>query len=202
MIVVDPVLTESAKMADIHLRVKPGTDAWMLAAMVGMLVQDERYAAAWVDEHTLGLREITDAFGDIPVATYCEYAGLEVALVKRAVDAIVNAKGMAMFEDLGVQMNHHSTLISYLEKLVWVLCGHFGKEGGQYIPAYLQNIAGSGRSSQKTLHRKGAIISGMVPCNVIADEILTDHPDRYRAMLVESANPVHHWLTVTGSAKH
>jgi len=26
---------------------------------------------------------------------------------------------------------------------------------------------------------------------VIADEILTDHPDRYRAMLVESANPVH-----------
>ena len=31
----------------------------------------------------------------------------------------------------------------------------------------------------------------MVPCNVIADEILTDHPDRYRAMLVESANPVH-----------
>ena len=49
-----------------------------------------------------------------------------------------------MFEDLGVQMNH-STLISYLEKLVWVLCGHFGKEGGQYIPAYLQNIAGSGR---------------------------------------------------------
>ena len=191
MIVVDPVLTESAKMADIHLRVKPGTDAWMLAAMVGMLVQDQRYAAAWVDEHTLGLKEIINAFGDIPVATYCEYAGLEVSLVQRAVDAIVNAKGMAMFEDLGVQMNHHSTLISYLEKLVWVLCGHFGKEGGQYIPAYLQNIAGSGRSSRKTPVVKAPIISGMVPCNVIADEILTDHPDRYRAMLVESANPVH-----------
>ena len=96
-----------------------------------------------------------------------------------------------MFEDLGVQMNHHSTLISYLEKLVWVLCGHFGKEGAQYVPAYLQNIAGSGRSSRKTPVAKAPIISGMVPCNVIADEILTDHPDRYRAMLVESANPVH-----------
>lgn len=35
------------------------------------------------------------------------------------------------------------------------------------------------------------IISGLVPCNVIADEILTDHPDRYRAMIVEAANPVH-----------
>jgi anaerobic selenocysteine-containing dehydrogenase len=31
----------------------------------------------------------------------------------------------------------------------------------------------------------------MVPCNVIADEILTDHPKRYRAMIVEGANPAH-----------
>jgi len=35
------------------------------------------------------------------------------------------------------------------------------------------------------------IISGLVPCNVIPDEILTDHPNRYRAMLVETANPAH-----------
>ena len=30
-----------------------------------------------------------------------------------------------------------------------------------------------------------------MPCNVIPDEILTDHPDRFRAMIVESANPAH-----------
>src|SRR5439155_4003913 len=35
------------------------------------------------------------------------------------------------------------------------------------------------------------IISGLVPANVIPEEILTDHPDRYRAMLVESGNPAH-----------
>src|SRR4029453_1166828 len=38
---------------------------------------------------------------------------------------------------------------------------------------------------------KAPVIAGLVPCNVIAEEILTDHPDRYRAMLVESANPAH-----------
>jgi anaerobic selenocysteine-containing dehydrogenase len=30
-----------------------------------------------------------------------------------------------------------------------------------------------------------------VPCNVIPDEILGDHPDRFRAMIVEATNPVH-----------
>jgi len=35
------------------------------------------------------------------------------------------------------------------------------------------------------------IISGLVPCNVIPDEILTDHPARFRAAIVESSNPLH-----------
>jgi anaerobic selenocysteine-containing dehydrogenase len=35
------------------------------------------------------------------------------------------------------------------------------------------------------------VVGGLVPCNVIADEILTDHPKRYRAMLVEASNPAH-----------
>lgn len=35
------------------------------------------------------------------------------------------------------------------------------------------------------------IIGGLVPCNVIVEEILTDHPKRYRGMLVEAANPAH-----------
>ncbi|MFD5904857.1 molybdopterin dinucleotide binding domain-containing protein [Streptomyces microflavus] len=30
-----------------------------------------------------------------------------------------------------------------------------------------------------------------MPCNVIAEEILTDHPDRFRAMIIESSNPAH-----------
>ena len=35
------------------------------------------------------------------------------------------------------------------------------------------------------------IITGLIPCNVMAEEILADHPNRYRAMLVESGNPLH-----------
>ncbi len=191
MIVIDPVISETAKLADIHLRVKPGTDAWLLAAMLGMLVQEKQYQADWLAAHADGLDAVIDTFAAVPVAEYCTHAGLDEAEVRRAVEVIANARGLAMFEDLGVQMSHHSTLTSYLEKLLWVLCGQFGTPGGQFVPAYLQNLAGSGRSSRKSPVAGAPIISGLVPCNVIADEILTDHPDRYRAMLVEAANPVH-----------
>ncbi len=191
LIVVDPVVTETAKFADIHLRVRPGTDAWLIAAMVGMLVQQEKYNRDWLEAHATGLQPVLQAFNAIPVDQYCAIAGIDPALAQQAVDVISGAASVAMFEDLGIQMNLHSTLVSYLEKLLWVLCGNFGNRGGQYIPASLVNIAGSGRSSRTSPVAGAPIISGLVPCNVIADEILTDHPDRYRAMVVETANPVH-----------
>jgi len=191
LIVIDPVVSETAEFADIHLRVKPGTDAWLLAAMVAMLVQQGKYRAEWLAEHSTGLERILQAFAGIPVARYCAIAGLPLAQVQQAVDVISSAGAVAMAEDLGVQMNRHSTLTSYLEKLLWVLCGQFGNTGGQYIPASLQNIAGSGRSSRRSPVLGAPIISGLVPCNVIVDEILTDHPDRYRGMVIEAANPAH-----------
>jgi anaerobic selenocysteine-containing dehydrogenase len=191
MIVIDPVVSETAKLADIHLRVRPGMDAWLLAAMLGMLVQDARYDAGWLAEHADGLDEVLAAFADTPVKTYLAHAGIPLQQAQQAVEAIAGAAGAAVFEDLGVQMNRHSTLVSYLEKLLWLLCGHFGKPGGQILPTYLTNIAGSGRASRKSPVVGAPVISGLVPCNVIADEILTDHPDRYRAMLVEASNPVH-----------
>jgi hypothetical protein len=33
--------------------------------------------------------------------------------------------------------------------------------------------------------------AGLVPCNVIADEILGNHPRRFRAMMIDSSNPAH-----------
>ena len=70
------------------------------------------------------------------------------------------------------------------------LTGSLGKMGTHYFPTTLVSLIGG--ASKYTSPVVGArIVSGLVPCNVIADEILTDHPKRYRAMLVEAANPAH-----------
>src|SRR5262250_1269068 len=41
LIVVDPRRSETAELADIHLAVRPGTDAWLLAALLRCLVADD-----------------------------------------------------------------------------------------------------------------------------------------------------------------
>jgi anaerobic selenocysteine-containing dehydrogenase len=192
LIVVDPRRTETAELADIHLAVRPGTDAWLLVALLAILIEEDLIDRAFLDAHAAAgeLETVVGAFRGLSVADACARAGLDEALVRRTARAIGTAKAFASFEDLGVQMNHHSTLVSYLHRLLILLTGSFGKPGTHFIPAALVNIAGG--ESRHTSPVAGArIVGGLVPCNVIADEILTDHPNRYRAMLVEGANPAH-----------
>ena len=96
-----------------------------------------------------------------------------------------------MFEDLGIQQAPNSTLCSYLNKLLWILTGNFAKPGGQHLHSWMAPLFRQRAASGRTPVTGAPVIGGLTPCNVIPDEILTDHPDRFRAMIVESSNPAH-----------
>jgi len=194
MIVIDPRRTETAELADFHLQVRPGRDAWLLGALAAVIAQERLADASWLAAHTDGAEQIGEVLRSVDVPAFCEISGVDEALVRAAARRIAAAESVAVFEDLGVQMNRHSTLCSYLEKLVWLLTGNFAKPGAQYVPSSLVAIAGKerGNAAAPVTPVTGArIISGLVPCNVIPDEILTEHPKRFRAFVVESGNPAH-----------
>ena len=123
-------------------------------------------------------------------AATCE---LDADLVHRTARRIATASSVALFEDLGVQMSLNSTLCSNLDKLLWLLTGNFGIEGGRCVPTALNGPSGRGGSggggskpgrSRRSPVVDAPIIAGWVPCNTIAEEILTDLPDRYDADVV------------------
>jgi anaerobic selenocysteine-containing dehydrogenase len=190
LIVIDPRRTETAELADIHLQVRPGGDAWLMAALLAVLVEEDLIAHEFLAAHAEGTEPVLAALRKIPIGDFCAAAGVDEGLVRRAARAVGSARSLASFEDLGVQMNHGSTLVSYLHRLLIALTGSMGRPGTHYFPTTLVDIAGG--ASNRTSPVVGApIISGLIPCNRIAEEILTDHPRRYRAMIVEAANPVH-----------
>jgi anaerobic selenocysteine-containing dehydrogenase len=195
MVVIDPRRTETAELADFHLRVKPGTDAFCLSAMVAVLVQEGLVHESWVADHVVGWADLEPHFRAVDIGAHATRCGVDESLLRAATRRIAAADSVAVFEDLGVQMNRHSTLNSWLEKLLWVLTGNFAKPGTQYMSSSLVSLVRSGggaaRDAQVSPVAGARIISGLVPCNVIPEEILTDHPARYRAMLVESGNPAH-----------
>jgi anaerobic selenocysteine-containing dehydrogenase len=76
MIVIDPKRTETADLADVHLAVRPGADAWLLTALVAVLVQEGRADQAFIDAHVVGLEDVLPLFEKVPVAEYAEKAGV------------------------------------------------------------------------------------------------------------------------------
>ncbi len=200
LIVIDPRRSETAEKADYHLAVKPGTDAWLMAAMLGLLVQNDWVDRAWIDQHTTGFEDVLPLLAHIDVADCAAICGIDETLLREVTKRIADASSVSFFEDLGIQMSVHSTLVSYLERLVWLTTGNYGREGtaNAFVPflslgkASKGQLGGGGGEIARLSPVAGArIITGLIPCNVIPEEILTDHPDRYRAMIIQSGNPVH-----------
>src|SRR5690349_12403227 len=191
MIVIDPVITDTAKMADIHLRVRPGTDAWCLAALAAVLVQENLCDEAFLAEHVNGVEPVRAALRDVPVDEYALRCGVDEELIRTAARRIGAAESVAVFEDLGIQQAPNSTLCSYLNKLLWILTGNFAKRGGQHLHSSFGPLFRHTRGVGRTPVTGAPIVGGLIPSNAVPQEMLTDHPDRFRAMIVESSNPAH-----------
>ncbi len=189
MIVIDPVVTDTAKMADFHLRVRPGADAWCLAAMAAVLVQENLCDETFLAEHVHGVDTVRDALREVPIADYAQRCGVDEELLRAAARRIGTAASVSVFEDLGIQQAPNSTLCSYLNKMLWILTGNFAKKGSQHLHSSLSPLFS--QVSGRTPVTGAPIIAGLVPSNAVPEEILTDHPDRFRAMIVESGNPAH-----------
>jgi anaerobic selenocysteine-containing dehydrogenase len=127
----------------------------------------------------------------VPIAEYCRRAGLDEDLVRAVARRLSQAESVSILEDLGIQQAPHSTLNSYLEKLLFLLTGNFGNPGGMNLHSGIAKLGGDfGRDTEAPVSGERIII-GLLPGNAIAEEILTDDPRRLRAMIVESANPAH-----------
>jgi anaerobic selenocysteine-containing dehydrogenase len=198
LVVVDPRRTETADLADIHLRPVPGGDAHLLAALLATLVDEDLLADEWLAEHATDLDELLAHLRGIDIARAAATAGVDEADVRALARRLASARGgVSIFEDLGIQQAPHSTLNSYLEKLLVLLTANFGVRGGMNLHSRFASLGGGGGGGQRhggepmTPTGGHRLVTGLVPCNVIPDEILTDHPKRFRALLVESGNPVH-----------
>jgi len=188
MIVIDPRRTEVADVADMHLPLRPGTDAFLLAAILAIILKRGGEAAEFLSRHTVGWEDVRSVLARTPIEAWVAHAGVPLADVERAVDMILAARSMVVRVELGIQQSRHSTLNSYLEKLLYLVTGNFGRPGTNGIHTWLLPLFRDSQGERSNVTGQ-EIIGGLLPTNRFADEVLTDDPRRVRALWVESTNP-------------
>ena len=193
LVVVDPRRTETAKLADIHLAIRPGTDALFYRAMISIILNEGWEKPDYINQHVNGLDGIRELFTNFDAKAALKVCELDYEQVKE-VCRLYATRISSHDTDLGVLMTRHSTLISYLETVLRSICGRVGIPGGN---VFASGLGGGGPHSDernpktwRTMVTDFPAICGIFPPNVMPEEILTDHPDRLRAVIVSAANPL------------
>ncbi|MGV2125931.1 molybdopterin-containing oxidoreductase family protein [Agrobacterium vitis] len=76
LVVIDPVRTRTARLADWHIPIRPGTDGALAMAMMHVIITENLVDRDYVDKHTLGYDELVER-----VAEYTpEFASLETGI--------------------------------------------------------------------------------------------------------------------------
>ena len=189
LIVVDPRHSETAQVADLHLAVRPGADAFLLGALLAILMQRGAFDSAFLATYTHGASDVIAVLQAVPVDAWIEASGVSRAQVEQAATMVMAATAMVVRAELGIQQGLNSTLNSYLEKLLFLLTGHFGRKGTNTLHGWLQPLWSNARG-QRFAPTGTEVIGGLLPPNVFADAVLAEHPDRLRAVWVDSSNPV------------
>jgi anaerobic selenocysteine-containing dehydrogenase len=198
VVVVDPRETETTRTATTHLRLRPGTDAYLLLAMAAIIVREDLVDEAFLAERVLGLDELRAELAAVDPAIMAARCGLPLDAVQTAARGFAAAESGAIFYDLGVEQAPFSTLISYLIRALLTLTGNVGRVGGDvFMETFLPPVV----DPEKVAETERALASGiqairslgnaqMMSPTLVPEEVLIDHPERIRAIVVEGSNPI------------
>ncbi len=198
--VIDPRTSETAKIANIHIALRPGTDALLMKAMIAIILQEGWENREYNEKNLSGFEKIESTFRNFDPRSaleLCEVAYDDVhALCKE-----LSRRRWCFHSDLGTLMNRHSTLVSYLHIILAVVCGRVCVQGGNVIPGTFVPLGSHSDErdpkSWKTVQTGFPAITGSFPPNVLPEEIMSDHPERPRAVIVCGSNPLRSYADTT-----
>jgi anaerobic selenocysteine-containing dehydrogenase len=200
LVVIDPRRSETAQRADMHFAIRPGTDALLLRSMISIILQEGWQKTDYISAHVSGFESIRPWFLDFdprPAIALCQLDYEQV----RELCRLLTTRKWSCHSDLGILMGRHSTVSSYLELILLAICGRIGVEGGNFIPGSIMPMGGHSDERNPKTWRTTATnfpaIMGTFPPNVMPEEILSDRPDRLRAVWVSGSNPLRSYADTT-----
>ncbi|WP_028815670.1 molybdopterin-dependent oxidoreductase [Streptomyces flavidovirens] len=198
LVVVDPRRTRTAKLADRHVPIRPGTDALLLAALARVLFEEKLTDPGVLAEQVEGLAEVREAVRDFTpeaVAAACDVPADEIRLLARGLAAAPTA---AVYGRVGSSTVEFGTLTNWLVDVLNIITGNLDRPGGALFPlsatAPSPRSAGPGKGFAlgRWKSRVGGHpeAKGELPLAALAEEIDTPGEGRVRALIAIAANPV------------
>lgn len=205
LVSIDPRRSETAAIADIHLALRPGTDALLIKAMIALILEKGCENEAYLDAHVDGWDRVRPWFEGFDCQNAIDVCGLKYEEVSELC-RLMTTKRWSFHQDLGIYMGRHSTLNSYMLHILGAVCGVFQTPGGNMIPGMVMPMGFHADERKPKVWKTVATdmppaAAGSFPPAVMPEEILSGHPERLRAVYVSACNPLRSYPDTTAYEK-
>jgi anaerobic selenocysteine-containing dehydrogenase len=192
--VVDPRVTQSARLATAHLAIRPGGDPALLAYLVRSLLRDGA-DTDYIARHTIGVEDLRAAVEPWTLERAAESTGLTAGELEGLLAAIRGARRVTIVTGTGTTMAAQAAMTEWLAWAAQIVTGSFEAEGGawfnpggisradlaSHVPS--SGLPDPGPPSRPDLPSR----FGEYPCAALADEI---EAGNVRALLVIGGDPL------------
>jgi len=204
LVVVDPRRSRTAREADEHVFVRPGTDAFLLAAMAHVLFAEDLVDLGAAAPYVAGLDELREAVAAVTPERAAQATGVPADTIARLARELAAAPSAAVYGRIGTTTQAFGTTASWLVDALNVLTGNLDKPGGAL---FTTPATGSPNTSGGDPQRPGAgrgarpsryasrvrglgEVLGELPAACLAEEIETPGEGQIRALFTIAGNPV------------
>lgn len=194
VVVIDPRHSETARIADEHHFVRPGTDALLLAALIQCLFAQGRVRMRHLDSIADGLDAVEKAVADFTPEAVADRVGIAAETIRGLAHAFADAPSAVCYGRMGTSTVAFGTTTNWLVEILNIVSGNFDRAGGAMFPnppvdvMRLQPPTERGRWVSRVSGT--AEFMGEVPAATLAREIETGGAGQVHALVTLAGNPV------------
>lgn len=197
VIVIDPRRSETAELANQHHFIQPGTDAFLLFAMVQVIFAEGLQRFGHLEQHLDGVEQLKTLSAQFTPERVASITGIAASNIKQLARLYAGTEKAICYGRIGTCTVSYGGITSWLLDVLGLITGHMDSEGGMMFPRPPSGELEAGPANEFTLGRwQSAVrgfpeIDGQLPSAVMAEEIDSADPQRkIRSMVMVAGNPV------------
>jgi anaerobic selenocysteine-containing dehydrogenase len=194
LVVVDPRRTETARVADRHLFIEPGTDAPFLLAVLHVLFDEGLSRPGRLEPAIDGLATLRELAADFPPERVAAATGVAPDAIRAVARDFAAAPSAVCYGRLGVSVQEFGGLCQWLVNALNLVTGNLDRAGGAMFPRPAVDVlalTGPGtRGRYRSRVRELPEFAGELPSSTLAEEIETPGRGQIRALFTVAGNPV------------
>lgn len=133
IVVVDPRRSRTAEHADLHLPIRPGTDPFLLVALLQRLLRNRPPTP--LDDHVQNEKRLRDLLDTIDPDGCVTATGLDRSQIDRLADALSTSASSAVYGRYGLSTQRFGALSIFLIHILNFATGNLDRRGGVMFPA-------------------------------------------------------------------